>query len=153
MAGAQRGRRDQVVGPTLREPRQHVGRGRCDQQQVTPACQLDVQLARHLVVEHGGVGRLAGESGEGRGSYEFCAATAEHDLDLGAFLLERAQQKHGFVGGNAARHAQCDTLAAQAAAGVVAQRLAAAGVEATRTAGLRWSLVHRRDCASITRTE
>jgi len=90
-AGAECGRGQQVIGAALREPGQHVGGSGRDQQQITPARELDMQLARYVAFEHGAVRSAPREAGKSGWSDELGATVREHDLELGAFLFQRAE--------------------------------------------------------------
>ena len=109
---AERG--EQVVTVAMGKARHEVGGGRSDQHQVGPAGQLDMAhggLGGR--VQQGGVDRMAGQGLHGQRGNELAGALGHHNPDLGARVLQAANQIGGLVGGDATGDSQKDALVDQ----------------------------------------
>ena len=92
-------------------PRQKVGRGRGNQNQVGLAREIDMRhRIRHARIPLVGENRLAGKRLEGRRCYKMRRPLGHRHLHVGALLAEQANQFGRLVGGDAAGDAENDAL-------------------------------------------
>ena len=84
---------EQIVGETLREPRNEVGAGRGNQHQLGPARELDVAHGRfgHVVPEIG-PHRATGDRLKGERRHEFLCRRSHDDLDLRAAFSQTTHE-------------------------------------------------------------
>ena len=106
---------EEIVGDAVREFREDVGGGRCDDEQVGGLRGVDV-LDGGVEVAVGGFGRgpeagddlLSGERGEGERLDELPGCLGHDYVDIERVLLERTDQFCRLVSGDSAGDADCD---------------------------------------------
>jgi hypothetical protein len=127
--GRQRDRGQEIVAHARRQPRDHVGGGRRDDQQVGLIGELDVPDLRFAIeIEELGVHRVAGQRLEGQLADELGRGAGHDHPHLGARLDEEPAELRRLVGRDAAGDAEDDALALERVGAIHARYLASKGV-------------------------
>ena len=101
-----------VIRTSLGKPRDEIGGGRCHQNEVTHARELDMPHAiGDTLVPHVDMHPIAGECLKARRRHEALGAGRHHDGELGAEPNQQTSKHRRLVGRNAPGNAQQDPLA------------------------------------------
>ena len=105
---AQRGQ--QIVGQSVRQPREQISAGRCDHDALSPARQFDMSHCRFgLRIPQAGADGLAGQRLKCRRTDKMRGTFRHHHAHLCPDLVQPTHQVASFVGGDPAGYAQQDT--------------------------------------------